>query len=370
MCGAVIPCDRHSGGRRRHRKRDVVRILLSSYVFYPSVGGIETVSAILAEEFVRRGHELKVVTHTREEGDKLFPYDILRFPGSMKLLQGIRRSDVVLHINISLRTGWPQLVLMKPWVIAHHTWTPNNIAGQIKQSCAFAAQNIAISKAIAAHLRVPSTIIPNPYDDGTFHEDAGLRRDRDLVFVGRLVSDKGVDCALTALHLLKQRRLTPNLTVIGKGPEEAALRRRASDLALADQVVFLGAKQGAELAHEMGRHKVILIPSLWKEPFGIVALEGIASGCVAVGSSAGGLKDAIGPCGVTFPNGNATALADCVAELLLDEARSSAYRRHAKAHLARFTKRAVAERYLEIMEAALNTSHAAASSKATQQTRY
>jgi glycosyltransferase involved in cell wall biosynthesis len=59
----------------------------------------------------------------------------------------------------------------------------------------------------------------------------------------------------------------------------------------------------------MNRHRILVVPSIWEEPFGIVALEGIASGCLAIGSEGGGLADAIGACGMTFPNGDSTALA-------------------------------------------------------------
>ena len=346
-----------------------MRILLSSYVFYPSVGGIETVSAILAEEFVRRGYELKIVTHTREEGGRTFPYEILRRPSSLNLLRNIGWSDVVLHINISLRMAWPLLLRTKPWVIAHQTWIPRNILGAVKQFSTVSAHNISISEAIAAQLDTQSTIIPNPYDHEIFHEDANPCRDRDVVFVGRLVSDKGISCALAALHLLKQRGISLSFTIIGNGPEEPALRRLASELAIADQVTFPGAKQGAELARELGRHRVIVIPSLWEEPFGIVALEGIASGCVAVGSSGGGLKDAIGPCGITFPNGNVSELADRLADLLSDEARQRTYRQHARAHLASFTKQAVAERYLSVMQQAVSPSPTAVSAKVRPENR-
>jgi glycogen synthase len=341
-----------------------MKILLSSYVFYPSIGGIEAVSAVLAEEFIGRGHELKVVTHTPEQGERAFPYEIIRRPNPLKLIRIVAWSDVVLHINVSLHLAWPLLLTTKPWVIAHQTWTPKSILGGLKQRCALAAHNISISGAIAAHLRTQSTIIPNPYDHEIFCEEAGLRRDRDLVFVGRLVSDKGVSCAFAALHLLKQRQITPSLTIIGGGPEEAALRRLAFNLGIADQVSFVGVKQGRELARELCRYKIIVIPSLWEEPFGIVALEGIASGCVAIGSSGGGLKDAIGPCGVTFPNGSASALTACLAELLSDETKLSEYRQRAKAHLEGFTKQVVAQEYLAVMQRALNMSLNSVSTKA------
>jgi len=263
---------------------------------------------------------------------------------------------VVLHVNMSLRMGWPLLFRMRPWVIVHQTWIPGKFLGSIKQWCTLAAENISISKAVAAHIRARSTIIPNPYDDELFYEDLTVSRKRELVFVGRLVSDKGVNCVLTAMYKLKQRKLKPFLTVIGSGPEEAALKKLAAKLAIADQVSFLGVKQGADLVRELRRHKVIVIPSIWSEPFGIVAVEGIACGCVAVGSEGGGLKDAIGPCGITFPNGNVSALADALAELLSDETKLSNCRQQAETHLEQFTPQVIAQEYLAVMQQALNHS--------------
>jgi glycosyltransferase involved in cell wall biosynthesis len=95
-----------------------------------------------------------------------------------------------------------------------------------------------------------------------------------------------------------------------------------------------------------------VVPSRWQEPFGIVALEGIASGCVVVGSAEGGLAEAIGPCGLTFPNGNAPALAHALSRLLNDSAECDRLRQAASAHLARFTPRHVAGLYLDAMKRA------------------
>jgi glycosyltransferase involved in cell wall biosynthesis len=331
-----------------------MKILLSSYAFYPSVGGIEAISAMLAEEFLADGHEVKVVTDTREEGDRTFSYEVIRHPSPFGLIRAIRWSDAFVHINVSLQLAWPLLLTKKPWVIAHHTWLPKTILGELKQRCALAAHNISISHAIADHLRAPSTIITNSYDHEIFVKEDGSKREKDLVFVGRLVSDKGVDCALTALHLLKQRQTEPSFTIVGGGPEEAALRRLASKLGIAEQVNFAGVKRGAELARELRRHKIIVIPSLWEEPFGIVALEGIASGCVAVGSRGGGLKDAIGPCGITFPNGDSSALAGVLAELLADETKLNGFRQHATHHLAGCTRQRVAQEYMAVIKRAVN----------------
>jgi glycosyltransferase involved in cell wall biosynthesis len=243
----------------------------------------------------------------------------------------------------------------KPWVIAHHTWITEDFRGSIKRQCALNAHNISISQAVATHLRVPSTLIPNPYDDDVFREPSDRLRDQDLIFVGRLVSQKGVDCLLSALHLLKQRGITPNLTVVGAGPEERRLQQLASELKIIDQIDFVGIKVGSDLANELSRHKILVLPTLIQEPFGVVALEAIASGCVVVGSRGGGLKDAIGPCGVTFPNGNSQALADCLADLLSDEAALRGFRENAAVHLSRHTKARVASKYLAVVQSAVQS---------------
>jgi glycogen(starch) synthase len=86
---------------------------------------------------------------------------------------------------------------------------------------------------------------------------------------------------------------------------------------------------------------IVVVPSLWPEPFGIVAREGIACGCVVVGSALGRLPDAIGPCGVAFLNGNHVALAGRLTELLRSPQQIAALRARAAAHLARHTADAV-----------------------------
>ncbi len=182
----------------------------------------------------------------------------------------------------------------------------------------------------------------------------GVARDKDLVFLGRLVSDKGADLLLDALANLKTRGLAPRLTIIGRGPEEPNLRRQAAELGITDQVEFAGLQTGEDLARALNAHKILVVPSRWQEPFGIVALEGIACGCVVIGSEGGGLKDAIGPCGVTFPNGDVERLADALASLLAHPERLADYRASAASHLARHKKADVARAYLEVFDAAIN----------------
>jgi glycogen synthase len=115
---------------------------------------------------------------------------------------------------------------------------------------------------------------------------------------------------------------------------------------LEDRVEFAGVKRGEELALLLNQHRVMVVPSRWEEPYGIVALEGLACGCLVVGSERGGLKDAIGPGGLTFPNGDVAVLAE-ILEKSLTTARDEAA---VAAHLQGQSPTAVAEAYLAVLE--------------------
>lgn len=297
-----------------------MKILMCSVPFHPSVGGIETVSALLAEQFHRQGHTVTLVTQTPHSVADSQPYAVLRRPGAWQLLQAVRACDVVLHNNISLRLAWPLLLLRRPWVVAHHTWIPRHgrsaWAGRLKRAVLPWAQNVAVSDALAADLPPNTQVIPNPYDRDLFKCLPDVPRTRELVCVGRLVSDKGVAVLLQALALLRQRGRSPRLSIIGSGPELVALHQLVHTLGLQAQVRFAGSLVGQKLVHALNAHRVVVVPSVWEEPFGLVALEAQACGCVPVVAASGGLPQAAGPAGVVFAKGDPAALADCLGGVL------------------------------------------------------
>jgi glycosyltransferase involved in cell wall biosynthesis len=334
-----------------------MKILLSSHFFPPSVGGIEEVSATLAHEFVKAGHEVKVVTTTPAGDDTGLPFEVVRRPSPLRLCSLVSWCDVFFHNNISLQTAWPLLFIRRPWVVAHHTWIARMdgtraLRDRIKLFVIRFATNISVSGAVADHLSRPSVIIGNPYRDRIFKKDNGVPRVRDLVFLGRLVWDKGVDLLISALSVLKNKGVSANLTIVGSGAELQSLRGQAHALDLIGQIDFAGTRTGDELVALLNSHKIIVIPSRWQEPFGLVALEGIACGCVAIAAECGGLPGVIGPAGVTFACGEVKAMADCIEALLHDEAALARYRAAAERHLRNHTADVVARRYLNVLEAA------------------
>jgi len=329
-----------------------MKILLTSLLFAPSIGGIETVSMLLAREFVAAGHSVKVATMTPGGSGEAYGFEVLRKPTFSQLVEAARWCDVYFQSNISLPLAAPLLIVRRPWVIVHHTWIPESkgfsgMNHRLKRLLLRFAHSISISRAISAALPVKSEVIPNPYDAALFHVRDSIARSEDIVALGRLVSDKGFDLLIEALAVLAQEECRPKLTIIGEGPEKEALIQSAKDRGVADQITFLGARTGVELAKELNRHRIAVVPSRWKEPFGIVALEEIACGCVVVGSREGGLSDAIGPCGPTFPNGDATALAQALSRLLKTPGLLLQYREHAEEHLRKHHPATVARQYLE-----------------------
>lgn len=332
-----------------------MKILISSYKFYPDVGGIELVSSTLAHEFVNLGHEVKLITQSLATDTKCFPFEVIRQPQVQQLFNLVRWCDIFFHNNISLQAIWPLLLTRKPWFVTHQTWitrVDGSLSWQdyLKRFVIQSATCISISQAVADSLSTPSIVIGNPYRDDLFYEMPEISRNKELVFLGRLVSDKGVELLIAALGQLQTQGLFPQLTIIGTGPEEDPLRSQARNIGVFNQVNFVGTKTGTELVQLLNMHQIMVVPSRWLEPFGIVALEGVACGCVVIGSEGGGLKDAIGPGGVTFPNGDVQALTQKIADLLLNPHQVATYKASSDTHLSCHTKTAVAKAYLQVFE--------------------
>src|ERR1700712_4409029 len=98
-----------------------MRILLCSHWFFPSVGGVETISKILAEEFVRSGASVTVVTNTPGPAMDV-PYSVVRRPTHKALRLLARESDVIFQNLISLRTLVSLILARKPIVVTHQSW--------------------------------------------------------------------------------------------------------------------------------------------------------------------------------------------------------------------------------------------------------
>ncbi len=336
-----------------------MKILLLSHSFAPKVGGIESVSESLAREFVAAGHGVRLVTRTPANGHvDAYPFEVIRSPGVWALLALARWCDIFFQNNPSLQTLYPLLFLSRPFVVAHQTWVTRvggSLAWQdhVKRFVIRFGVPLAISTAVAKTLPVPAEIIGNTYRDDVFRRIPDVPRSDSLVFLGRLVSDKGVDVLISALAKLKESGITPRLSIIGDGPDRIGLEEQAKACGVAEQITWAGQMIGELLVRELHRHRVMVVPSRLPEPYGVVALEGIACGCFVVGSASGGLQEAIGPCGLLFPNGDVPALVRALRRALGDRALQMQAERDAEAHLVCRRAPIVAAQYLYLFERTL-----------------
>jgi glycogen(starch) synthase len=358
-----------------------VNILLTSHRFSPDIGGTEMVTELLAEEFSKAGHTTVVVTqttgrarlpttHLAAAGSRLHPgvgtfsklrravageggpsgritYQVIRRPNMTTLLQLYRWCDVVLQNQIGLQTAWPLIFVRRPWVIAHHNWVDvqRGLLGWLKRLALRLARNVAASQALADRLPVPAKVVPNPYRKEVFKAAASGSRQKDLIFVGRLIRGKGVHVLIEALRELDHRGYRRELTIVGDGPALTELRRAAEGLS----VEFVGARRNGELSDLLADHRILVVPSVDPEPFGIVAIEGLACGCVVVATRNAGLVEAVSTHGVLCKPGDPQSLANAILEA---DAASRPIDGVAQ-HLARHDPEYVANEYLKVLAAAI-----------------
>lgn len=331
-----------------------MKILLMSYAYPPSVGGIERFSGLMRGAFEARGHDLRVVTEVRKAAPEDEAHRVLRCPNRAVLNRAIDWADLCFVSGVSLRYEIPVLLKRKPLVIAHHGWQYgldgkiDNIYRLKRLVCRFAL-NIGVSRAVADDLPVPALAIHNPFE-GVVEAGAEFSaRPRDLAFLGRLVDQKGVNVLLDAMVKLCARGTDTTATILGDGPERAKLEQQGSET-LAGKAGFLGHIEHAAIHPILLRHKIIVAPSLGKEGFGMAVLDGLAAGCVAIGSDIGGLPESIGACGFTFPAGDSGALAALIEKLLANPQLTASLRAAIPAHLEAMHLDRVAECYLAAFE--------------------
>ena len=171
---------------------------------------------------------------------------------------------------------------------------------------------------------IPNGIDPSelvPVDDLDALRARFARPDERLVLlVGRLVYEKGFQLALAALPGLIERLGNVRFIVAGSGTAEKDLKRQASELGLDDHGVFVG-WIGDDVLHSLYRiSDLTVVPSLY-EPFGLVALEAMASGCACIVADTGGLREIVPAddrVGLRFNGGDPEHLATMAERLLTD----------------------------------------------------
>jgi glycosyltransferase involved in cell wall biosynthesis len=180
--------------------------------------------------------------------------------------------------------------------------------------------------------------------------DAVAERPFTIGYIGRLVEEKGVRLLLEAAAGLPGDW---RLRLVGGGPLRAELEAQANQLGIADRVAFIGQIASTDMPPQYHELDVLVLPSLtrpnWKEQFGRVLVEAMASGIPVIGSDSGAIPDVIGEAGIITHEGDTAALRNSIVQLMTYSEQRAKLRELGRAHvLAHFTHDSVADATVQV----------------------
>lgn len=167
----------------------------------------------------------------------------------------------------------------------------------------------------------------NPFDSTKF--DSSRDFEPYGLYFGRIIAEKGVDRIVDAAGDIDGF----HIKIIGNGPDEEMLRRRAKERRLTN-IEFLGPMWGDALDAILAKASFVIVPSIWHENFPYVINQAFAFGRPVVGSKRGGITELVddGERGVIFEPNDSGALAAAIMRLLADPAGLKAMGRNAKTY--------------------------------------
>jgi glycosyltransferase involved in cell wall biosynthesis len=353
-----------------------MKILIYCEYFAPLAGGVQTAVQLLAGGLANLNQnehdtglthfEVTVATTTPASGmdDSTLAYRVIRKPGFARLFQLNREADVIHLAGPAFLPLLLPLSMRKPVVVEHHGFQaicPNGqlfyepsqspcpghfMAGRHVEClrcnagqgsfrsfrawlftfprrwlCQHVAVNIVPTNWLASLLRLPRMV--------TVHHGltqisspplvCNARSPVTFAFLGRLVTTKGARVLLEAARVLKERGFSSfRIKIVGDGPERMRLEELVRDFQLQNIVAFLGYIPNEGFEESLKDACTIVMPSLAGEVFGLVAAENMQRGRLVVASNIGALREVVGNAGLTFPPGDANALANCMQRVLDD----------------------------------------------------
>jgi L-malate glycosyltransferase len=153
-------------------------------------------------------------------------------------------------------------------------------------------------------------------------------KEQDFVvgFVGRFVREKGILTLLDALTTLKDKSW--KCLLLGRGQLQSELMNKAAEAGIQDRIILVESVPHDQVCNYINLMSTLVLPSEttynfktltavgWKEQFGHVLIEAMASGVPVIGSDSGEIPYVIRDAGLIFPEGKPEALAKCLSDLM------------------------------------------------------
>ena len=364
-----------------------MKILMLTWEYPPRVvGGISRVVYDLSHRLIKDGHEVTVVTYRDGEvpyyeddkGVKVYRVDNY-------MIQPNNFIDWILQLNFNMVERASQIIAEqgKFDVIHAHDWLVANAAKTLKHSfdIPIVATIHATESGRNSGIREPNqkyvndtewmltyeanevivnsnymksevqrlfelpfekiNVVPNGVNlnkftgidrDYSFRRKYAMDNEKIILFMGRLVYEKGVQNLIAAMPKVLASYHDAKLVIAGKGGMLDELKAQADYLGISNKVYFAGYMNGKDVERMYKAADISVFPSTY-EPFGIVALEGMLAGNPVVVSDVGGLNEIVehGVNGMKSYAGNYNSIADSILTLLFDHKLCAEIAKNAKA---------------------------------------
>ncbi len=364
-----------------------MKILMLTWEYPPRiVGGISKVVYDLSHRLIKDGHDVTVVTY-KEEGTKEFENNkgVKVYRVGNYMINPNNFIDWIMQLNFNLVAKATEIITKEGNfdVIHAHDWLVAYAAKALKNSygtpivatihATEAGRNSGIHDETqryindtewmltyeASEVIVNSNymkgelqrlfglpfekinVIPNGVNltmyngvekDYEFRRQYAADNEKIILFVGRLVYEKGIQNLVSAMPKILNNYNDAKLVIAGKGGMIDELKSQVESMGISNKVYFTGYLEPKQVVKMYKCADVAVFPSTY-EPFGIVALEGMLSGTPVVVSDIGGLNEIVehGENGMKSYAGNPNSLADSILTLLFDPALCMKIAKNAKA---------------------------------------
>lgn len=188
----------------------------------------------------------------------------------------------------------------------------------------------------------------------------GLKQ-RLILFVGRLVEEKGVGYLIEAIPKILKESPNCKLLIIGEGKDKSRFQEKVKKLNLTDSIKFLGWIDNEKLPAYYQAADIFVAPSVeskegWKEAMGVVFLEAMSAGTPVVGTDLGGVRDVITPgkTGLLVEPRNSLAIARAVMKVFTEGKFKNRIVKNAKEKIrTEFDYAVIGKRFNQAFEGAL-----------------
>ncbi len=188
-----------------------------------------------------------------------------------------------------------------------------------------------------------------PRDRDALRREYHIQQSFVVGYVGRLIAEKGIGDLLQAMEPLLRRNPDVGLLIVGTGPYDATIREWAERTGVKRQLTRVPWVASEAMGDVMNLMDALVLPSRttvrWKEQFGRVLTEAMASQVVVIGSDSGEIPHVIGDAGLVFPEGRVDQLQDILGRVIDDaDIRRQLAQRGPERVRAHFTQEAIADK--------------------------